>query len=205
MVFFLQKNNKDEVAATNDASSPCQTPHSSPRSSVSGSETVNKHFDPKTRSLELGLRSAAGATEASSANGAKKDFGARSFGGEDIFHNLDDSQHDLERIKQSKTINFRKKLRLFYWAPITKYYCHLVISSTISAIVIHVFHSLSVQFTQLFYGAFLALYTFISVVKTPVNPSLPELYVVSWMVSTACELLRTFQALEPVELRLKLR
>ena len=58
---------------------------------------------------------------------------------------------------------------------------------------------------QIFYAVFLGMYSFISLVKTPLTPSMPELYVLVWMITTACELFRTFHALEPVELMLKMR
>ena len=58
---------------------------------------------------------------------------------------------------------------------------------------------------KLLYILFLGMYTYISLVRTPAVPSFPELYVLSCMITMACELFRTFHALEPNAMRLKLR
>ena len=50
---------------------------------------------------------------------------------------------------------------------------------------------------QIAYVVFLAVYTYICLVKTPLTPSGPEIYVTACMICYGCEQIRTLIATEP--------
>lgn len=52
---------------------------------------------------------------------------------------------------------------------------------------------------QIAFGVFLAMYTYICLVRTPVQPSWPELYVTACMISFGCEKFRTFLITESAD------
>ena len=55
------------------------------------------------------------------------------------------------------------------------------------------------------YALFLGMFTYTCLVKTPVLPNWPELYVVACQVAFGCESLRTYLSAEPFEFSLKLK
>ena len=81
---------------------------------------------------------------------------------------------DFVTKKKTRPLKLRKKLYEFYAAPISKYCCHSIA-----------------------YVVFLAVYTYICLVKTPLVPSGPELYVTACMICYGCEKIRTLITTEP--------
>ena len=55
------------------------------------------------------------------------------------------------------------------------------------------------------YVLFLGMFTYICLVKTPLLPNWPELYVVACQVAFGCEALRTYLSAEPFEFSMKLK
>lgn len=84
--------------------------------------------------------------------------------------------------KKTRPLKLKKKLYEFYAAPITKYFCHSIA-----------------------YAIFLAVYTYICLVKTPMRPSWPEMYVVACMLNYGAEKIRQLVATEPTDGFEKLR
>jgi hypothetical protein len=60
-------------------------------------------------------------------------------------------------------------------------------------------------FFQIAYAVFLAVYTYICLVRTPIIPSWPELYVTACMINYGAEKIRTLIAAEPSGFLEKLR
>ena len=114
------------------------------------------------------------------------------------------SRMDTTVRKKTRPLKLKKKMYEFYAAPITKYYCHSVSPEIFFFCMEGFLLALISCFPQIAYAVFLAAYTFISLVKTPKNPSWPELYVVACMFTFGCERLRTFLTTEPVEFMVKL-
>ena len=81
-----------------------------------------------------------------------------------------------------RPLKMKMKFYEFYRAPITKFYSHF-----------------------LAYLVFLCLYTYICLVRTPPQPSVPELLVTAYVVTSLLESLRQVCAIEPSGLFQKLK